>query len=124
MATEVSLIDIAWAAGIFEGEGCFTTMKNTHGKQYIGLQINMTDEDVVEKFYNIFVNIGGTFNLWFPPAFQKSGRKRQWRWRISGKKAEEIFWLMAPHLGKRRRARFIELRIKVSEDNSVMGWDS
>lgn len=57
-------VEIAWAAGIFEGEGCFTTMSNQRGKKYIGLQVNMTDEDVVLKLYNVFSSIGVTFAPW------------------------------------------------------------
>lgn len=112
----ISPVDIAWAAGIFEGEGCFSTFPNQNNtRRYIGLQVNMTDEDVVERLYNVFGV--GTFAPWHPPSHRESGRKPQYRWRVSGKNAEAVFWLIAPHLGKRRIARFMELLSEVVTSN-------
>ena len=122
MGTEVDLVKVAWAAGIFEGEGCFTTMSNPSGKKYVGLQVNMTDEDVVEKLFDVFSEIGGTFAPWYPPSHRNSGHKQQYRWRVSGKKAEKIFWLMAPHFGKRRLSRFVDLMIEISNENLENGF--
>ena len=43
--------DIAWAAGLFEGEGCITTAgKNQKSR---ALKLQMTDRDVVERFQQI-----------------------------------------------------------------------
>jgi hypothetical protein len=121
MGTEVDPIAVAWAAGIFEGEGCFATFKNHQGRRYMGLQVNMCDEDVVQKLYDTFASIGGTFAPWHPPSHRNTGRQPQFRWRISGKRAEEVFWMMAPHLGRRRLSRFMELHIEISNFNEEIG---
>lgn len=116
MTQNISPIDLAWAAGLFEGEGSFG-LRNNAGEtyKYLTLQINMTDEDVLEKFYNIFQV--GTFRPWTPPSH--AGRKPQWRWRVSGKDAEAVAWALAPHLGKRRLARFAELLIEAQNASPV-----
>ena len=44
---------IAWAAGLFEGEGCITKRSGGYDK----LQLNMTDFDVVRRFGSI-VGVG------------------------------------------------------------------
>jgi hypothetical protein len=42
---------IAWAAGLFEGEGCiFLRINKEKGKYYPHLSLSMCDEDVVKKF--------------------------------------------------------------------------
>jgi hypothetical protein len=44
---------LGWAAGIYEGEGCFSmrwSMKNNKGKRYPAISIVSTDRDVLEKF--------------------------------------------------------------------------
>ena len=41
--------EIAWAAGLFEGEGCICWVKKTAAK----LSIEMTDRDVLERFAQI-----------------------------------------------------------------------
>ena len=50
-------IDLAWAAGLFEGEGCFTFQGSkkarTRGGRLGKAQLSMTDEDVVRKFHTI-----------------------------------------------------------------------
>ena len=42
--------DLAWAAGLIEGEGCFTV----HGKKHPYFLLDMCDKDVLEKFKSIF----------------------------------------------------------------------
>lgn len=110
-STQPTEIQIAWAAGIIEGEGCISLLRSEGARRnYVSLQVNMTDEDVVEKLYNIFKV--GTFAPWHPPSHKNTGRKPQFRWRVSGRPAEEVLWRIAPHLGKRRLAKFAEVLAK------------
>jgi hypothetical protein len=94
-----SPIDIAWAAGLFEGEGTIGSERNP---QYIRLALGMTDRDVVERFSAIF---GGVAQTWYPPRVQASGRKRMWYWRARGEAAADALRLMLPFFGERRSAR-------------------
>ena len=45
-------LKVAWAAGLFEGEGCITH-NISHGRSYRKLTMNMTDKDVMQKFVDI-----------------------------------------------------------------------
>ena len=94
--------DIAWAAGLFEGEGCISISSG-----YIRLLLNMTDEDVVNKFASV---VGcGKVRRRFPPSVAFTGRKPQFLWDVSTfEKAQAILAAFWPWLGERRRAKAIE----------------
>lgn len=42
-------LEIAWAAGLFEGEGCFNAYIRKSGKIQVQARLTMTDQDVVER---------------------------------------------------------------------------
>jgi hypothetical protein len=41
---------VAWAAGLFEGEGCWNAYVRKGGKVQMQVRLEMTDKDVVERF--------------------------------------------------------------------------
>jgi hypothetical protein len=87
---------IAWATGIFEGEG-YMGKRNTGNSAR--LTMRMCDFDVVERVYEIF----GCGNLGlFHPESHKT-HKPQLGWNV-GKKADVIkcLSLMLPYFGYRR----------------------
>ena len=95
-------VQVAWAAGFFEGEGCIKTQK----ANYQAICINNTDKDVIERFVSI-VNYG---NLNGP--YKSNGRKHKpthkpyWSWEISKKsEVKRILEMFLPYLGKRRSQR-------------------
>jgi hypothetical protein len=51
--------EIAWAAGLFEGEGSITRFGRP-GKFDLRVSLNMTDEDVVRRFDAIVDGAGHT----------------------------------------------------------------
>lgn len=90
MATE---IEIAWAAGLFEGEGYIVFPKGNSVK----LGLEMTDEDVVRKFRNIVAC--GTFT----GPKQRPNRKPIWTWYINERdQVRNLIERFIPHLGRRR----------------------
>jgi len=94
-------VDLAWAAGLFEGEGCITLAKNCPR-----LQLNMTDEDIVRRFHGVLGH--GTVSGPWP---KKGGKyKPYWMWRVSGTELPQailaMFWQW---LSRRRRARAKEV---------------
>jgi len=100
-------IDIAWAAGLFEGEG--TIFFHTDSKRY-RLGLKMTDQDVVEKFFNIF-KVGRLYGPYTPKEKKLNGENRKdfWIWQCS-KHSEVNGFLkkLLPYFGKRRAAKTIE----------------
>ena len=107
------VIDFAWAAGLFEGEGSFTLMGKTvrSGRFYLELQITSTDEDVIRKFHRVI----GVGNVYGP--YEHGGpRKPCWRWAVVGRKALSIATdeEFVGHLCSRRAARLAELMWEIT----------
>ena len=86
--------DIAYCAGLFDGEGCVMYKqyrrsrnkgKTSHLVWKISLEINMIELDPLHYFYNVFKlgKITHKSNLGF-------GKKDQWRWRCSHRQAFEV----------------------------------
>jgi len=103
---------IAWAAGIFEGEGSIYQVgrEQSNGKYntQIVLQVKMTDQDVVHKFQEVLDRRG---NIYFENR-TKPRYKDQWTWRCARRaQCVEIITLFWPYLGKRRKSKAIELGV-------------
>ena len=104
---ELSIENVAWFAGLFEGEGCISPdyqkdKRNTSGqptpRYYI--TITMTDKDVITRLKDLF---GG--RIYDRPP-QKEGWKHQYRWFLYEK--EKVRTLLAaslPYFGDRRAHR-------------------
>lgn len=87
--------DIAWAAGIFEGEGS----TGTYTSAGIRACVDMTDEDVVRKFARI-VRLGSV--VWHDK--KRVGWKDSWRWQVHGyEKVQALMAMFWPWLGERRK---------------------
>lgn len=97
-------VDLAWAAGLFEGEGCFTVShRKKAGRVYGQLVATMTmaDEDIVRRFHKI-VGFGNFYDLGVP----KMGNKPVWRWSVQSRADVRRFYeLVEPWLGIRRLAQ-------------------
>jgi hypothetical protein len=85
---------IAWAAGLFEGEGCISHTTKNLPRLYIG----MTDKDVIERFVKI-VDFGKiTTRIRKNPE-----HKPQWIWQIQkASEVNRILMMFLPYLGERR----------------------
>lgn len=102
---------LAWAAGLFEGEGCFSSWetKERNRKLYLHSTLSSTDEDVVKTFQHTigFGNISG------PHAkSNKAGKamKPFWRWRAcSFEHNQALIALLWPWLHYRRREKAKEI---------------
>lgn len=94
---KISEVELAWFCGLFEGEGSFHISRGIAK----GLQISMTDLDVLEKVQAL---LGGALS----PATRREGKdhwKDAWRWSLSSGPTYLLIPRMIPHLGARRRAR-------------------
>ena len=88
--------DLAWVAGLLEGEGSF--MIRTNGTPKI--QCQMTDEDVILKLQAM---CGG--NVYFSERTVEQKEKKwkdTWSWIIQGKDASDLMKLLLPLMGERR----------------------
>ena len=95
---------IEWAAGLFEGEGCFSFKHNGNGRIYGRLGLKMTDKDIVEKFAEVVgygnVNYLKTKDEW----------KDAYCWEISKtSEVRRITAAMLPYLGSRRAHKALDI---------------
>lgn len=95
--------DIAWAAGLFEGEGYITIFQmEGHVLPLIRLGITMTDRDVLERFCRI-VECGRVTG---EHRFGRPNHKPTYRWAIGNRRdVERILLAFRPWLGERRGAK-------------------
>jgi len=94
---------IAWASGLFEGEGCVfkATTKNKHAR----LEIKLTDEDVLQRFLKI-VGYGKIYGSYWA----KKSTKPYWSWQCNkDQETIEVLKLLYPYLGTRRKNRVKEI---------------
>lgn len=116
-------IEVAWAAGLFEGEGCFTSSmrpikrgQEKRYKQYL-CKLHSTDLDVLQKFHRI-VKVG-TIGV---VRKAQEHHKQQWYWATSSQEDfRYIVDLFFGHLGKRRQLRAMELMIDLDSQQETFG---
>lgn len=109
-------LDIAWAAGLFEGEGTIYT--SSYGtKKYIRLQLRMSDYDVISHYASVMAG-----HVTGPYQKELNGRpmKPQWSWAETRQAIVipilDSFW---PYLGQRRKAKALELGYLVPNERSL-----
>lgn len=100
----LSVRDIAWLAGIVEGEGCIAishTNRRTTSANSIRIHVGMTDKDVVERVAAIF----GTRMIGPHYSKDRDGHKRKPQYRAVVTQGLAASWMMTiyPLLGERRR---------------------
>jgi hypothetical protein len=89
---------LAWAAGLFEGEGCFSFVSST--RRYY-LQLSTTDLDVLESFKNV-VGQGKIYG----PFTGKKSTKPYWMWNTTTfEAAQAVTAMLWPWLHLRRRSK-------------------
>ena len=94
--------EIAWAAGLFEGEGSIVFC-NTQGYSFPRISIKMCDKDVLEKFSKIV----GVERINGPYTTKQSKANPHWKpayeWHTAKKKeVTRILSFFLPYLGARR----------------------
>ena len=110
MTVKINQSDVVYFAGLFDGEGhvaykqypCTDKRykdKKGNYKKYlrwtIKLEINMTDQDVINWIYATF-GVGSVAKK--PPGKGQMGRRMQWRWRCSHRDAYSICKLIWPYV--------------------------
>ena len=97
--------DLYWAAGLFEGDGCFSIQKHSCPMA----SVDMTDYDVVKKIADL---LHGKLS---GPHIRKSqvrsinGQKPIWSARWYGSKAVGLMMTLYSMLGQRRQGRIKEI---------------
>ena len=80
--------DLAWAAGILDGEGCICiTFRKKPGVHQLFIRVATKDSDISPAMHNIF---GGS--LW------TDGKGHGTIWQVSGAKAAQVAAMVYPYL--------------------------
>lgn len=112
--TEPTEIEVAWAAGIFEGEG--TAMRHSSGNGG-RVAVGMTDKDVLEHFNRIFPSPSGVKMERRPP-----GIKDLYRWeRGRGEDVREFYEYVFGFLGERRKGQALLVLVSIDERSERRG---
>lgn len=92
----MSEADIAWAAGLYEGEG--SIFRPVKGKYYPRLTVTLTDPESLETFRNI-VGVGAVVG-----PYPRGLHKPYWNYRLNGlEQVEKVVDLLIPRLSKGRK---------------------
>lgn len=100
----MTVTEIAWLAGLLEGEGCFQLRKSGGYKGSICIALQMTDKDTVEKASKL---LKGTF--YGPHGPYGVSKLPTWQTMVFGKRAAEIMMSVFVFLGARRQQKVKEL---------------
>lgn len=97
---------VAWAAGLIEGEGCFSLVKNykAKGGKSGKLCVQMNDLDILERLQSIF-NCGKIY--YRKP---RGNSKESWMWTVYRRDdLVRVATSVLPLLGKRRTEKVKEV---------------
>lgn len=98
-------LDVAWAAGFFDGEGCISIRK-TGGRGYgLLIQVTQVNKDPIQKFANLF---GGSICL----QESRGSHKPLWRWCQACRRASESIRYMLPFLIVKQEAALLALQFQ------------
>ena len=101
--------DIAWLAGILEGEGCFQLHRNSGGRSPVArLQLKMTDLDVVQRAAQIMCSEDKVKEIPRPDSF-KEHYKTQYLCVVYGQTAKDVMRAILPYMGERRSEKIREV---------------
>jgi hypothetical protein len=109
--------EIAWAAGLFEGEGCiYMVQQKAKVLRSIRLSVLMTDRDIVQRFRDV-VDCGSVSG---ERRFGREHHKPTYVWLICNRRdVERILLDFLPWLGERRTAKANEALAEIAKLNQT-----
>lgn len=97
--------NIAWLAGLIEGEGCILVGKRENGAKSFRIAVNMTDKDVLCRV----AEISGIGSVRGPFQPVNAKHKPFYRWNINrGEYVMALLSALYPFMGERRKGRINE----------------
>lgn len=114
----MSAVDVAWLAGLFEGEGSMEIGKNGMTR----ICIRMTDLDIIERVNTMIPARQISVVIPKPAKAGYSQPKTQYAWRVSGPAVKDILTLLLPWFGERRAARAREVISHIDARPGTNGW--
>ena len=114
MNTEKVDIELAYLAGLFEGEGCACIYAYPHKERNrifyrSQLVVRMTDPEPVKRFYDRF---GGSYHIRTCATVKAC---QIFGWCVSGKRAAEVAELLLPYISTSRKCEALKCVIKFAK---------
>lgn len=100
---KINTLELAWLAGLLEGEGCFGMATKKDKYKYPFIQIKMTDYDVIIRVAQLFNKDKVTSARTLP-----SG-KIAYNTYVQGNDAIEVMKMLLPHMFGRRANKIQEI---------------
>jgi hypothetical protein len=107
------MTQVAWAAGLFEGEGYFGGDPR-NGHVYPHTALSSTDLDVLERFTKI-IGVGKIRG----PYKTIKGKKPIYRWQVTGAPAARVARMLFPFLLERRQKQISAAMIQYKPKRRV-----
>jgi hypothetical protein len=112
--SQASNINLAWAGGFFEGEGCFYIHKQP--KRLNGTQLKTAAASLVQKGLQGKVLLEQFKNVTKLGYIGNPNSQDIYTWRLDGNEnVNQLFNLLRPYLGERRQKRYLDIQKEVSE---------
>lgn len=86
-------LELAWAAGFFEGEG--SVFVHSSPSYPVAASLDQTEGEALIRRFHAAVGKGKVYG----PYTTASGRLR-WRWAAFGDPADDVMWHLEPYLGE------------------------
>lgn len=115
---------VAWAAGVLEGEGCFSIFHRKtakHDHKSLAIHCEMTDEDTVTKLHSVF-NVGSILvRKNTSGRVDRRIRKQTWIWSVQNHEGiYKVCNSILPYMGSRRTEKIKELLEYVESKRSMV----
>lgn len=98
------MIELAWAAGFYDGEGC-TSVHRTNGNHNLRISIQQIDPRPLQRFLNAIEggNLGGPYKS---PS-RKTSWSAQWHYYLTGVKALGALGKLWPYLSEPKQEQIL-----------------
>lgn len=90
-------IELAWAAGFFDGEGCSSVGRNPKQRYYVIVCLNQRDRRALDRFHAAVAYRGAIY--------QRRG-DLCFAWSASSNQAEDVMRMLWPYLGEVKREQY------------------
>ncbi len=101
----MSVLELAWAAGFYDGEGYAGTQLARSGNRHLRLSIGQADRSLLERFQRAVYGLGRINGPYQRSAPDGTPRKPMHYWRASSCEARRVIDLLTPYLSEPKLAQ-------------------
>ena len=95
--------EVAWAAGLWDGEGSAGAYRMGQRLPIMKLSLSQTNQEIVDRFFAAIGHVGRVYGP-YPP--HNTGRQPFWIWQLVGARSEEVMDRLWPYLSSPKRLQY------------------